>query len=103
MKNNQPRACANVPNCLRAQKQTLILSFEADEKTVFAVIRALEIIGEAAKKVPSSLRKRYPDIPCRQVAGMRDKVNHDYSGVNVRRVFETVLEVSPTSCAPVLR
>lgn len=38
-------------------------SFRADDKTVFAVIRALEIIGEAAKKVPHSLCLRYPDVP----------------------------------------
>ena len=65
-------------------------AFEADDKTVFAVIRALEIIGEAAKRIPPSFRKRHPDVPWRQMTGMRDKVIHGYFGVNLRRVFETV-------------
>lgn len=70
-------------------------AFEADDKTTFAVIRALEIVGEAAKKIPKSLRDRYPQIPWREIAGMRDKVVHDYLGVNLRRVFETVRQDLP--------
>jgi uncharacterized protein with HEPN domain len=56
--------------------------FLADKKTQFAVVRALEIIGEAAKKVPDSIRSRYPDLPWREISGMRDKLIHDYFGVN---------------------
>jgi uncharacterized protein with HEPN domain len=48
--------------------------FASDDKTVFAVIRALEIIGEASKKVPRPVQRRYPDIPWREMAGMRDKL-----------------------------
>jgi uncharacterized protein with HEPN domain len=47
--------------------------FATNDEKVFAVVRALEIIGEAAKRVPASVRKRYPEIPWREVAGMRDK------------------------------
>ena len=65
-------------------------TFESDDKTVFAVIRALEIIGEATKKLPASLKEHYPGIPWREIASMRDKVIHDYFGVNLRRVFETI-------------
>jgi uncharacterized protein with HEPN domain len=64
--------------------------FVADEKTVFAVIRALEIIGEATKNIPPSVRDNYPQVPWRDVAGMRDKLTHGYFGVNLNRVWQTV-------------
>jgi len=77
----------------KAQLFVADISFEAfqtnDEK-VFAVIRALEIIGEASKKIPASIRKRYPEVPWAAMAGMRDKLAHDYFGVNLRRLWETV-------------
>jgi len=72
------------------------LTFEADDKTIFAVVRALEIIGEATKKLPDPLKERYPEIHWREMAGMRDKVVHDYFGVNLRRVFETVRRDLPS-------
>jgi uncharacterized protein with HEPN domain len=65
-------------------------TFEADEKTNFAAVRALEIVGEASKKIPPDIRREYPDVPWREMAGMRDKLSHDYFGVNLQRVFETV-------------
>ena len=65
-------------------------SFQKDEKTAWAVLKALEIVGEAAKNIPQSVRKRYPEIPWREAAGMRDKVSHDYFGVNMLRIYETV-------------
>ncbi|MDA2925414.1 DUF86 domain-containing protein [Acidobacteria bacterium AH-259-L09] len=50
---------------------------------MFAVIRALEIIGEAAKQVPQDMRDKAPDIPWRSMVGMRDKLIHNYSTVNL--------------------
>jgi uncharacterized protein with HEPN domain len=50
------------------------MTFVKDRKTVYAVIRALEIIGEATRKVPRDLKKRHPEIPWKEMAGMRDKL-----------------------------
>ncbi|MEN4006837.1 MAG: DUF86 domain-containing protein [Methanobacteriaceae archaeon] len=69
--------------------------FSNDEKTHFAVIRCIEIIGEATKHVPDSIRHKYPEIPWKDMAGMRDKVIHFYFGVNLERVWLTVTEDIP--------
>jgi len=65
-------------------------SFAQDDKTSFAVIRALEIIGEAARKIPKATRSRYPDVPWQDMTGMRDKLIHDYFGVDLRVVWKTL-------------
>lgn len=65
-------------------------SFAEDEKTIYAVLRAIEVIGEAAKKVPAEIRKKYPDIPWKDITGMRDKLAHDYFGVDLQTVWTTV-------------
>lgn len=70
-------------------------AFRQDDKTVFAAIRALEIIGEAAKKIPAPFRRRYAAVPWKNLAGMRDKLIHDYMGVSVEIVWRTVTEDIP--------
>ncbi|MDE3090736.1 MAG: DUF86 domain-containing protein [Chloroflexota bacterium] len=69
--------------------------FVIDDEKVYAVRLALEIIGEAVKKVPRSVRERYPQVPWREVAGMRDKLAHEYFGVNLVRVWQTVQDDLP--------
>ena len=64
--------------------------FARDNKSVYAAVRALEIIGEAVRKVPASVRNRYPAIPWKEMAGMRDKLIHEYFGVDLETVWETV-------------
>lgn len=76
--------------------------FAADYKTVFAVIRALEILGEAAKKIPQTYRDEHSELPWRSMTGMRDKLIHDYSGVNQEVVWKTVTIEIP-AVEPVIR
>ena len=64
--------------------------FEDDDKTVFAVIRALEVAGEASKAIPETLRVRFPDIPWKKLAGMRDKLIHGYFGVSREILWKTI-------------
>jgi uncharacterized protein with HEPN domain len=54
--------------------------FTSDEKTIFAVNHALEIIGEAAKHIPEDIRKEYPLVPWKKIAGIRDVIIHAYLG-----------------------
>lgn len=63
--------------------------FKDDEKTIFALIRALEIIGEATKQIPESLRDQHPAIPWKGFTGMRDKLAHAYFGVDLNIVWDT--------------
>ena len=66
------------------------VQFEADEKTQDAVVRNLEIIGEAVKHLPEEVRNRYPQVEWRKIAGLRDVVVHHYFGINKDIVWDIV-------------
>jgi uncharacterized protein with HEPN domain len=69
--------------------------FRSDEKTSSAVIRQLEIIGEAVKRIPDEMTRDYQQIPWKQVAGMRDRLIHFYFGVDYEIIWKTIKERIP--------
>ncbi|MCB9430541.1 MAG: DUF86 domain-containing protein [Ardenticatenaceae bacterium] len=64
--------------------------FIEDFRIHFAVTRALEIIGEATKRLPAHLRDEYPEVPWREMAGMRDRIIHGYDAIDLGIVWNTV-------------
>ena len=62
------------------------------KKTFNAVVRSIEVIGEAVKHIPDGVRNIYPDVPWKEMAGMRDKLIHFYFGVDPEAVWITVKE-----------
>lgn len=65
-------------------------AFMADKKTVNAVVRSLEVIGEATGKIPTDIRMRYPDVPWDEIIGMRNRLIHEYFGVDLDIVWQTI-------------
>jgi uncharacterized protein with HEPN domain len=69
--------------------------FKTDDKTSSAVIRKFEIIGEAAKQIPEEISNKYPLIPWKEMAGMRDRLIHFYFGIKYDLVWHTIKDVIP--------
>lgn len=69
--------------------------FLKDQKTQDAVIRNLEVIGEATKNISANLKQQYPQLPWREMAAVRDRLIHHYFGVNIEIVWEIVQQDLP--------
>jgi uncharacterized protein with HEPN domain len=70
-------------------------TFLGNREKVLAVVKSIEILGEAVKKVPDDIRVQYPQIPWKAIAGMRDILVHEYWGVDMNMVWATVQEGVP--------
>ena len=76
-------------------KNVSLLTFQKDEKTIDAVVRNLEIIGEAANNIPEKVKAESKDIPWQQIIGMRNKVIHEYFGVDIDMLWQTLIADIP--------
>jgi len=72
-----------------------LADLRADDKTASAVIRKFEVIGEAAKNLPDEVKVATPDVPWREMAGMRDKLIHFYFGIDYPLVWRAITERLP--------
>lgn len=70
-------------------------AFSSDLRTSDAVIRCIEVIGEATKQIPEDIRAQHPSIPWRAMAGMRDKIIHSYFAVDFEAIWLVVNEDIP--------
>ena len=69
--------------------------FSKDEKTYYAVIRALEVIGEATRNIPQEIINKYPFVPWQEIRGFRNRVIHEYFGIDKEIVWDTIQEDVP--------
>ena len=69
--------------------------FVKDRKTINAVVRSIEIIGEVSKNIPETVKTKYGDLPWKQMAGMRDKLIHAYFGVDLETLWKAATQNIP--------
>lgn len=71
-------------------------NFAKDRKTINAVIRSIEVIGEASKKISKSFKDKYSFIPWNKMTGMRNKMIHEYFGIDLEILWKTVTKDIPS-------
>jgi uncharacterized protein with HEPN domain len=76
-------------------------AFTEDTRSQYAVKYALHVVGEAATKVPPTIRQRFPQVPWPQIVGMRNRLVHDYLGTRVDIVFATARDFAPLLIAQI--
>ena len=69
--------------------------FSKNPMMIDAVLMNIAVIGEAAKKVPDEIKESYPEIPWKEISGMRDRIIHDYFGIDIEIVWQTVIKDIP--------
>ena len=76
--------------------------FKWDYKTVDAVIRNFEIIGEATKNLPADLKEKYPSIPWDEMYRLRNRISHEYFGIDYEIIWDIATNHLPTNYADVV-
>ena len=76
-------------------KTVTLEQFYSNKEKILAVIKLIEIIGEAVKLIPQEIRDKNPQVPWKAIAGMRDMLVHEYWGIDINVVWETVQESLP--------
>jgi uncharacterized protein with HEPN domain len=95
MSNRDPRLllediAAAIEKILRYTDGLTMAGFKADDKTIDAVVRNLEIIGEAVRQIPSPFKEREKDVPWSQIAGLRNRIVHDYFGLDLEMIWYVI-------------
>lgn len=100
MKNRSPELFFNdiLDSLIRVLKYSKDLSYEElikNDMVIDAIIRNFEVIGEAAKYIPEEFKSKYPELPLKEMVGMRNVLIHDYLGIDYKFIWQTIKEDLP--------
>lgn len=79
------------------------IRFKRDYKTVDAVIRNFEIIGEATKNIPDEIKNRYPDVPWNEMYALRNRISHAYFGIDYEIIWDIITNHLPNNREQILK